>query len=459
MSSDIAIRVRGLTKNFSVYDRPHQRLLDMLVGGNRGREFRALDGVDLEIRRGETVGIVGRNGSGKSTLLQLLCGTLTPTAGDIEVRGRVAAILELGAGFNPEFSGRENVFLNASVLGMSREETIARLDEILEFADIGEFINQPVRTYSSGMFIRLAFAVAIASDPDVLIVDEALAVGDEAFQRKCYARIEKMKEGGATVLFVSHSAGAVLQLCDRAVLLDHGRRLLTGTPKSVIAHYQRLSYAPAEKQASVIVQILAQDEAGKSGVPLEIAEDTQEDEGAVAELGSLTNDRLDPGLQPLSTVEYASKGARIFNPRLLNGDGKRVNVLAAGRKYTYTYDVVFDADAAHVHFGMMVKSMSGIELFGMASHPQGQSIARVSEGDRIRVEFALRAAMLPGVYFLNAGCSGSLNGGGEEFLHRVLDAAMFRIEFARTDRRFAGFFDISEEPACEWHRLPVRAQN
>lgn len=456
MSSEVAIRVQGLSKSFRVYDRPHHRLLDMFVDRQRGREFHAIRSLDIAVYRGETVGIVGRNGSGKSTLLQILCGTLTPTHGEVEVQGRVAAILELGAGFNPEFSGRENVFLNASLLGMSRDETLARLDEILEFADIGEFIDQPVRTYSSGMFIRLAFAVAIASEPDILIVDEALAVGDEAFQRKCYGRIEKIKQRGATILFVSHSAGVVMQLCDRAVLLDHGRRLLTGTPKTVIAHYQRLAYAPAERQDDVIAQILAEDAAGGTTMPVDADEPAPIGRVVSADLNSAVEERFDAGLRSLSTVEYASKGARIVGARLLNQDGVQVNVLVAGRRYIYTYDVLFDADVTHVHFGMMVKSLSGVELFGMSSHPHGEAIERVSAGQRIHVEFTLRAAMLPGVYFLNAGCSGWASDEGEVFLHRILDAAMFRIELPRTNRRLAGFFDISEEPACEW-RLSERS--
>ena len=453
MSSEIAVRVRGLCKVFRVYERPHHRLLDMFLDQQRGREFHALRSLDFDIYRGETVGIVGRNGSGKSTLLQILCGTLTPTHGEVDVRGRVAAILELGAGFNPEFSGRENVFLNASILGMTREETLARLGDILEFADIGEFIDQPVRTYSSGMYIRLAFAVAIASEPDILIVDEALAVGDEAFQRKCYGRIEKIKQQGATILFVSHSAGVVLQLCDRAILLEHGRRILSGAPKTVIAHYQRLAYAPAEKHADVIEQILAEDVAGGSTLPVDFDEPASETQVVAVELNNIGTERLDEGLRSLSTVEYASKGARIVDFRLLSSDGKQVNVLVPGRKYVYTYDVLFDADVAHVHFGMMVKSLGGVELFGMSSHPHGQAIEKVPAGSRIRVEFALRAAMLPGVYFLNAGCSGWASDEGEVFLHRVLDAAIFRVEMPRTNRRLAGFFDISEEPACEWRSL------
>src|ERR1700754_4595403 len=211
MSSDISIRASHVGKVFPVYAKPHHRLMQMLSPSSAKhrwyREFTALRDVSFEVKKGETVGIVGRNGSGKSTLLQIICGTLSPTQGELQVHGRIAALLELGAGFNPDFTGRENVYLNGTVLGLSRQEIDGLFDDIAAFADIGEFIEQPVKSYSSGMYVRLAFSVAIHVTPDILVVDEALAVGDEAFQRKCFARIEKIRREGATILFVSHSAG------------------------------------------------------------------------------------------------------------------------------------------------------------------------------------------------------------------------------------------------------------
>jgi lipopolysaccharide transport system ATP-binding protein len=450
MSSDLAILAANLGKCYSVYDRPHHRLIELLSGRSRAKEFWALRNVGFEIRKGETVGIVGRNGSGKSTLLQILCGTLQPTEGQVVVNGRVAALLELGAGFNPDFSGRENLFLNAALIGMSRRETNERLDEILAFADIDDFIDQPVRTYSSGMFVRLAFAVAISSDPEILVVDEALSVGDEAFQRKCFSRIECLKRNGATILFVSHSAGAVLQLCDRAILLDQGKRLLTGRPKTVVGFYQRLIYAPANIRSDVIEEIRVEDEAGGCSEIMDPALDFSAPSSSVTSNDVLQTERLDAGLKPSSTIEYASRGARIVNPRLVNAVGEVVNVLAPGERYTYTYEVEFEDEARFVHFGMLVKSTDGVELFGMASHAYGEAIEHVAPGATLRVEFGIRASLLPGAYFLNAGCAGWVDGEGETFLHRILDACMFRVELPRTNRRMAGFFDISEEPACSW---------
>lgn len=224
------------------------------------KEFWALKDVSFEVKKGETVGIIGRNGSGKSTLLQMICGTLSPTGGSVETRGRIAALLELGSGFNPEFTGRKNVYMNAAVLGLSPEEVDARFDDIAACADIGQFIEQPVKTYSSGMVVRLAFAVAINVEPEILIVDEALSVGDELFQRKCFSRIETIKNNGATILFVSHSGGTIVELCDRAVLMDSGEKLAVGVPKQIVGHYQKLLYAPADKHESIREQIRRMDE-------------------------------------------------------------------------------------------------------------------------------------------------------------------------------------------------------
>lgn len=239
MSSDIAIRVSNLSKCYQIYDKPQHRLWQGLLRGRRQffREFWALRDVSVEIEKGETVGILGRNGSGKSTLLQLICGTLSPTRGEIEVNGRTAALLELGAGFNPEFTGRENVYVNAQILGLSQAEIDAKYNEIVAFADIGDFIDQPVKTYSSGMFVRLAFAVAISVAPDILIVDEALSVGDIAFRNKCMQRIKELHEQGVTILFVSHDLSTLQMICERVVWLNDGQLVSSGDPIEICQEY------------------------------------------------------------------------------------------------------------------------------------------------------------------------------------------------------------------------------
>lgn len=239
MSSDIVISAAGLAKRYELYDRPSDRLKQMLWRGQRKffREFWAIRGIDLEVRQGEVLGIVGRNGAGKSTLLQLICGTLAPTSGTLRVSGRIAPLLELGAGFNPDFSGRENIYLNASILGMSAAEIDACCEEIIDFSGIRDFIDQPVKTYSSGMYVRLAFSIAISVDPDILVVDEALSVGDGEFARKSFDRIIALKDAGKTILFCSHSTYQVDVLCQRALWLEHGQARMLDSAARVTAAY------------------------------------------------------------------------------------------------------------------------------------------------------------------------------------------------------------------------------
>ncbi|AZZ46896.1 ABC transporter ATP-binding protein [Pseudomonadaceae bacterium SI-3] len=427
MSSELAISVHDLSKCFHIYDKPRDRLFQMLARDRKQyfREFWALNAVSFDIRKGETVGIVGRNGSGKSTLLQLVCGTLNPTHGTITTNGRIAALLELGSGFNPEFSGRENVYMNAAVLGLSREETDARFSEIEAFAEIGEFIDQAVKTYSSGMMVRLAFAVAINVEPQILIVDEALSVGDELFQRKCFARIEAIKESGATILFVSHSGSAVVELCDRAMLLDSGEKLIEGAPKSIIGKYQKLLYAPREKVASIRQEIISGGEvkdAGGSEVAISNVSRATQD------LDSEDMDAFyDPHLISQSVLSYESHGAWIERPQLVDRTGEPVNCLKRGDTYRYTYQVRFEKGATAVRFGMMIKTPGGVELGGSVSAANLQgAVGLVRKGSVAQVEFSFQCRLNPGTYFLNAGVTGTV-GESETYLHRLLDACLFRV--------------------------------
>jgi lipopolysaccharide transport system ATP-binding protein len=446
MSSEIAIEVENLGKCYHIYDQPHDRLKQSLYPRLQRlahaspkqyfREFWALRDVSFSVGKGETVGIVGRNGSGKSTLLQLICGTLNPSNGTIRRNGRIAALLELGSGFNPEFSGRENVYLNAAVLGLSRQETDARFDDIAAFADIGDFIDQPVKTYSSGMMVRLAFAVSINVDPEILVVDEALSVGDELFQRRCFSRIEAMRSAGTTILFVSHSGTQIIELCERAILLDAGEKIAVGTPKKIVGQYQKLLYSPPDKRAVILDQIrgLAHDHAVDAPVPVEAEPELVES--------------FDPSLKPTSTITYESHGATIEDPRILDQHGRQVNNLICGRTYRYTYTVRFDSRAHNVRFGMLIKTISGFEIGGALSTLQlKDSIETVEADTAYRIEFAFNAFLNAGTYFLNAGVMGDVNG-ENLYLHRLIDIAMFRV-MPDTSRFTTGIVDFACSPAVQ----------
>ncbi|ELR65070.1 Teichoic acid export ATP-binding protein TagH [Photobacterium marinum] len=445
MSSKIAIEVKNVIKKFQVYDRPQNRLKQAIYPrfctllGLESRayyqDFPALNNVSFTIKKGETVGIVGRNGSGKSTILQIICGTLSQTSGTVTTNGRIAALLELGSGFNPEFTGRENVYMNAAILGLSRQEIDGRFSDIEAFADIGDFIDQPVKTYSSGMMVRLAFAVSINVEPEILIVDEALAVGDELFQRKCYSRIEEIKKNGATILFVTHSASTIIELCDRAILMDSGECLGAATPKRIISCYQKLLYAADEKKQYVRSSIVESIKSEKNDSDLKLSTDVEHQEQETGGKVKGKNEKLkedyckeyfDPNLKPTSTIAYESNGAKITNPRITTIEGKEVNNLVRGRRYNFQYNVTFDSSIENVRFGMLIKTLSGVELGGAASSTPNNCIEHIDICETKEIKFSFDCQLNPGVYFLNAGVMGHVDR-AETYLHRLIDIAMFRV--------------------------------
>lgn len=456
-SGPLAIRVQNLSKCYEIYDTPRDRLkqfvvprLQRLTGRapkSYFREFWALRDISFEIRKGETVGIVGRNGSGKSTLLQIICGTLSPTAGDVKTRGRIAALLELGSGFNPEFTGRENVYMNASVLGLSREETDACYDDIAAFADIGDFIDQPIKTYSSGMVVRLAFAVAINACPQILIVDEALSVGDELFQRKCFSRIEAIKKSGATILFVSHAGSTVVELCDRAILLDSSELLASGEPKMIIGKYQKLLYAPESKREQIRNEIRL---GASTDRPAQQQPTDQHQAMRRFESMETTHPEefFDPHLKPQSTVAYEPRGAIIEAPQILGLGGKPLNCLKRGQTYLFRYTVRFTAGASNVRFGMLIKTTTGVQLGGAATAAtSGESLPYVEADSVYQVEFRFQCLLNPGIYYLNAGVMG-VQADEETFLHRLLDVTLFKV-LPESGNLATGIVDFGCEPAFE----------
>jgi lipopolysaccharide transport system ATP-binding protein len=400
MSSEIAVAVRNLSKCYAIYARPSDRLRQSIalrlqrLAGKPGRvyyrEFWALRDVSFEIARGETLGIVGRNGAGKSTLLQIICGTLTQSFGSVDVRGRVAALLELGSGFNPDFSGRENVFLNASLFGLTREQIEERLDAILAFADIGDFIDQPVKTYSSGMAVRLAFAVQAQLDPDVLIVDEALAVGDIRFQAKCFRRLKELQDAGTTILFVSHSPDQVVKHCTRAILLEGGRLLEDGHPKSVSNMYLDILFGSKRLQLSKSTDV------------------------APKKLPEMRGDfarRL--GYNP-AEYRWGDRRAEILDYQLLDAEARETVHLTAERDYILRIKVSFHAPVVRPVFGFYIKTIDGLQLTGANSRdfpaPGAAPVGQADEGDIYVATFTLRPRFKAGEYMLSVGVAEDVDG-------------------------------------------------
>lgn len=443
MSSEPVIVARGLSKRFALNRRPLDALRRSVLGGRatEGPAHWALRDVSFELARGETLGVMGRNGCGKSTLLEVVAGTLAPTSGEVEVRGELAALLELGAAFSPELTGRENVFVYGSLLGMSTATLRERFDEIVAFAELEEYIDEPVKTYSSGMFVRLAFSTAVSATPEILVVDEALAVGDEAFQRRCFARIESMKSSGVSILFVSHAAGTVMELCDRVLLLDRGEPLLLGEPREVIRHYHRLIYAAPERQEEIRRAILTA-EPHSSEVVDETASSSSTALGASAVRG-LEEEGFDESLRSKSRLEYASRGARIEDPAIRSAEDRALNVLQRGGLYHICFRVVFDEDAFGVRLGTMIKNVVGTELGGVVSAARGMGIDHVPAGTKLRVRLPFRARLVPDTYFANVGVVG-LTGEGETFLHRITDALAFRV-LREQDGIVTGSVDLTSD--------------
>ena len=418
MSSEFALRVEQLGKCYPIYSHPRDRLLQAFYGQRRQlyRPFWALQDVSFVLPRGRTLGVVGRNGSGKSTLLQLICGTLTPSSGSVEARGRIGALLELGSGFNPEFSGLENVFLNGALLGLSRREIEDRLDTILAFADIGNFIDQPVKTYSSGMAVRLAFAVQAHVQPNLLVVDEALAVGDEMFQKKCYAHLERLKQEGTAILLVTHSCPQILQHCDEALLLHNGRLKLMGAPKLVTSTYQRLCNAPTDQWEALL-----------NNLSSEAENDHNSTEGG--QQLPTNAEQQDPHLIPSSSLSYEAHGIRIEQVEVLNCAGEPANLLNMDQPFSLRFHIVAEQELRDLELACNIANHTGVRITGQ-HHPGPDCQA----GDHFSFTFHVQTGLLPGLYFVGGGIWHRDQ--PKQFLHRVVDACALRISSDTPVRSF-----------------------
>ena len=398
----VALRVDGVAKQYRIYDRPADRLKETLTRGHWKwhREFWALRGLSFEIERGTTTGIVGPNGSGKSTLLQIIAGTLQPTLGTVQVNGRVAALLELGAGFNPEFTGLENVFMNGALMGFSRSEIQQRLPQIERFAEIGEFIRQPVKTYSSGMYVRLAFAIAVNSDPEILIVDEALSVGDTIFQHRCVRRIKEMQESGATILFVSHEPTLVRALCSRAIILYRGQPIADGTAVDVLNRYQRL--------------IMARE--------LEYENNTAA--GETDQDGAKQANTIVPALQ--YQYRHGNKAAEVTEVELLNERGQPVEFVDSGETVKIRLRYTFHQDVERPVCGFMIRNRHGINVYGTNTEQRGVKLEPAASGDTFESTFTFRCALGQEHYFISVAVH-SPDGEAYDWLDGVI---FFRVSCA-----------------------------
>lgn len=469
MSSEIAIRAENLSKSYRIYDRPQDRLIQMVTAGRirRFREFHALNNISFEVERGESVGIVGTNGSGKSTLLQIICGTVTPTTGTVDVRGRLSALLELGAGFNPEFSGIENVFLNGAILGLSEEQMQNKLDSILAFADIGEFVYQPVKTYSSGMFVRLAFAVAVNVEPDILIVDEALAVGDNLFQKRCFAKIEELLAKDATLLFVSHDQESVRTLTKRALLLDKGTTLYFGPSAGALLAYRKLLH---EKET----EYLRKYEPDKPlPPPLETPQETPPVEAAPVVEEAPVSEPTPPVIEVIQVEETSPPPGNLEHSRsrdLSFGDGDAkvlaVRILDSAGNICHSFnpldelviqmDIQTFSELTNLNVGVRIRNKQGIKVYSWGTLNQDISIwSGKAEGEvfwdkvfpagsRFTVELRSVCGLGTGFYEIQSYVAHDRDRffGQQRILDWCDEAAFFTVIVVQTEYFFGGICDM-----------------
>ncbi|HJC15800.1 MAG TPA: ABC transporter ATP-binding protein [Candidatus Fusicatenibacter intestinigallinarum] len=418
--AEIAISVEHLDKMYKLYDKPMDRLKESL-GLTRKKKYRehyALRDVSFEVHRGETVGIIGTNGSGKSTILKIITGVLNPTAGEVRVNGRISALLELGAGFNMEYSGLENVYLNGTMIGFSKEEIDAKLDDILSFADIGDFIHQPVKTYSSGMFVRLAFAVAINIDPEILIVDEALSVGDVFFQAKCYRKFEEFKKEGKTILFVSHDLGSVSKYCDRVVLLNQGVKRAEGSAKEMVDLYKKLLVGQDADE---------KDGAEQNTVPEKNSEDTQSWDRPFS---------LNP-----QVLEYGNKDGEIVDFTIRDENNVSTNTIEKGTDFTIHMRIRFSNRVESPIFAYSIKDLKGTEITGTNTMYEEADVKPQNPGDVVEVSFRQNMSLQGGEYLLSLGCTGYKDGDFQVF-HRLYDVCSITV---LSTKNTVGFYDMNSK--------------
>ena len=423
--NDTAIKITNLTKIYKLYARNRDRLKDSLGLSKKAayKEHYALKNVDMEVKTGESVGIIGVNGSGKSTILKIITGVLNPTSGDVQINGRISALLELGAGFNMEYTGLENVYLNGTMMGFTEKEIDERLQDILDFADIGDFVHQPVKTYSSGMFVRLAFAVAINIDPEILIVDEALSVGDVFFQAKCYHKFEEFKKMGKTILFVSHDLTSIAKYCDRVILLNKGVKLAEGNPKDMVNMYKKLLVHQLDEET-------LEDVSGKSAIG-----EKSEDESAWK-----NNFEVNP-----TVTDYGEKQAEIVDFAIIDQYGAYSSIIEKGSVYKVKAKVHFHETVKNPIFTITIKNKQGTDITGTNTMFERIETGTVNAGENRIVTYEQQMNLQGGDYLLSLGCTGYV---GDNFVvyHRLYDLVSFNV---LSDKNTVGFFDMNARITVE----------
>jgi len=428
MSSDLAISVKNISKRYEMYANPKHRLYQMLSLGRRTffKEFWALQNISFDVKRGETLGILGRNGGGKSTLLQIIAGTLNSTTGSVEVHGKLAALLELGAGFNPEFTGRENVYLSGVILGFTYEEMDQKFSEIESFADIGQHIDQPVKTYSSGMYVRLAFAVQACIKPDVLIVDEALSVGDEKFQRKCFDYIEALREQGCSIIIVTHSTSTVEKFCQRAILLKKGRLEAIGSAKEIIDQYHALLYSDEKTYLRYLNTISKKEEVEAQALVSEVGDTT------IEEIKKIKKEEGDIQSPAIIADSELTSGALIDDWRIHDENHIPCDIFRVGDKALISYDISVFGTIDELQAGMVIRTVEGVVVFGTSTLYHKKNLHDVKSGEKIRATFELDLALCEGTYFISLAIANAISHSDMAYLDKKTDSIVFKIMEPRT---------------------------
>lgn len=433
---DLAISVDHVSKIYKLYDKPSDRLKESLGFGKyvNAREHYALNDVSFQVKKGETVGIIGTNGSGKSTILKIITGVLNQTMGNVDIKGRISALLELGAGFNMEYTGLENVYLNGTMIGFSKQEIDAKLQDILSFADIGDFVNQPVKTYSSGMFVRLAFAVAINIDPEILIVDEALSVGDVFFQSKCYHKFEEFKKCGKTILFVSHDLSSISKYCDRVILLNKGIKLAEGEPKEMIDLYKKVMVNQLDESDLVSVSEHDETKEGESSENKEIPAVKTASTLSVTEGSWKSKLNLNPNLS-----EYGSKLAEIEDFAILDDQGNITNTIIKGSEFSIKMRIHFYEKVQEPIFAYTIKNLKGEDVTGTNSMFERVDTGNTEDGDVYEITYVQEMNLQGGEYLVSFGCTGYHDGDFTVY-HRLYDVCNITVI---SDKNTVGYYDMN----------------